>query len=102
MFWHPWVDEISPFPLWATAAAIGLLVGGLTFLMSRERLRPIEQNPTSRFILWIYEPTLRFLLAHKFSFMAVPLVIIFLGAGAWFGLPIILYPAEASRARFGC
>ena len=19
MFWHPWVDEISPFPLWATA-----------------------------------------------------------------------------------
>ena len=101
MFWHPWVDEISPFPLWATAAAIGLLVGGLTFLMSRERLRPIEQNPTSRFILWFYEPTLRFLLAHKFSFMAAPLVIIVLGAGAWFGLPIILYPAEEVARGLG-
>ena len=101
MFWHPWVDEISPFPLWATAAAIGLLVGGLTFLMSRERLRPIEQNPTSRLILWIYEPTLRFLLAHKFSFMAVPLIIIVLGAGAWFGLPIILYPAEEVARGLG-
>ena len=101
MFWHPWVDEISPFPLWATAAAIGLIVGGLTFLMSRERLRPIEQNPTSRFILWIYEPTLRFLLAHKFSFMAAPLVIIVLGAGAWFGLPIILYPAEEVARGLG-
>jgi Cu(I)/Ag(I) efflux system membrane protein CusA/SilA len=101
MFWHPWVDEISPFPLWATAAAIGLLVGGLTFLMSRERLRPIEQNPTSRFILSIYEPTLRLLLAHKFSFMAAPLVIIVLGAGAWFGLPIILYPAEEVARGLG-
>ena len=62
--------------------------------MTRERLRPIEENPTSRLILWVYEPTLRFLLAHKFSFMAVPLLIMLLGAGAWFGLPTILYPAE--------
>ena len=69
--------------------------------MSRERLRPIEQNPTSRFILSIYEPTLRFLLAHKFSFMAAPLIIIVLGAGAWFGLPIILYPAEEVARGLG-
>jgi len=69
--------------------------------MSRERLRPIEANPTSRLILAIYEPTLRFLLAHKFSFMAVPLIIIFLGAGAWFGLPTILYPAEQFARGLG-
>ena len=101
LFWDPWVDELSPFPLWATASAIGLLFGLLAFLMSRERLRPIEENPTSRFILWIYEPTLRFLLAHKFSFMAAPLLIIFLGAGAWLGLPTILYPAEQIARGLG-
>ena len=94
LFWHPWIDQVSPFPLWATAPAFGLLVGVLAFLMSRERLRPIEENPTSRMILWVYEPVLRYLLGHKFTFMAVPLLIILLGTGAWFGLPTILYPAE--------
>ncbi len=69
--------------------------------MSRERLRPTEENPTSRLILWIYEPVLRFLLAHKFSFIAVPLLIILLGAGAWFGLPLILSPAEEFARQLG-
>lgn len=101
LFWHPWLDGISPLPLWATAPAVGLLVGILAFFMSRERLRPIEQNPTSRLILWIYEPVLRFLLAHKFTFMAVPLLIILLGSGAWFGLPTILYPAEQIARGLG-
>jgi Cu(I)/Ag(I) efflux system membrane protein CusA/SilA len=86
--------ETSPLPWWITALAIGLLAGVLTWLMSRERLRPIEQNPTSRVILRVYEPTLRFLLAHKLGFIAVPLLIILLGLGAWFGLPTVLYPAE--------
>lgn len=101
LFWHPWVDEVSPLPLWATAPAVGLLVGLLAFFMSRERLRPIEENPTSRLILWVYEPTLRFLLAHKFTFMAIPLLIILLGAGAWFGLPTILYPSEQLARGLG-
>ena len=101
LLWHPWGDELSPLPLWATAPAVGLLISLLAFFMSRERLRPIEQNPTSRFILWIYEPILRFLLAHKFSFLAVPLLIILLGAGAWFGLPLILYPVEQLARGLG-
>jgi Cu(I)/Ag(I) efflux system membrane protein CusA/SilA len=93
-FWNPWIADISPWPFWATALVAGLLFGGLAYLISRERLRPIEENPTSRAILAVYEPTLRFLLAHKFTFMAVPLVIVLLGAGAWLGLPEVLYPAE--------
>lgn len=101
MFWDPWIAEISPLPQWVTALAAGLLVGGIAFMMSQERLRPIEHNPTSRFILWIYEPTLRFLLAHKFSFTVVPLVIVLLGAGAWFGLPTVLYPAEQFARALG-
>jgi Cu(I)/Ag(I) efflux system membrane protein CusA/SilA len=40
-------------------------------------------------------------LAHKFSFMAVPLLLILAGAGAWFGLPTILYPAEQLARGLG-
>jgi Cu(I)/Ag(I) efflux system membrane protein CusA/SilA len=101
LFWNPWIDELSPLPLWATAAVFGLIVTVLGLLMSRERLRPIEENPTSRMILWIYEPTLRFLLAHKFSFTALPILIMLLGAGAWFGLPRLLYPLEQGAESLG-
>jgi Cu(I)/Ag(I) efflux system membrane protein CusA/SilA len=91
---RPWLHTAVGLPLWVMALVVGLFAAMMTFLMTRERLRPIEENPTSRVILSIYDPTLRFLLAHKFSFMAVPLLIVLLGAGAWFGLPTILYPAE--------
>lgn len=101
VLWRPWGDAVSPFPLWAIAPAFGLLVGLLVFLMTRERLRPIEANPTSRMILWFYVPVLRFLLAHKFSFMTAPVFIILLGAGAWFGLPTLLYPGEQLARRLG-
>ncbi|MGV3486950.1 MAG: efflux RND transporter permease subunit, partial [Planctomycetaceae bacterium] len=93
LFWDPWVSDYSQYSLAATSAVVGLIVATLVYLMSRERLRSIEQNPTSRLILWIYEPILRFLLEHKFLFMSIPLLIIVLGAGAWFGLPTILFPA---------
>ncbi len=99
--WQSWFQPLSPFPLPATAIGFGLLVTLLTFLMTRERLRPIEENPTSRLILGVYEPVLRFLLAHKLSFAAVPLVIILLGAGAWFGLPNVLYPIEQLARQLG-
>jgi copper/silver efflux system protein len=101
LFWEPWFDELSPLPLWATALIAAAVVGLFALLMSRERLRPIEENPTSRLILWVYEPTLRFLLAHKFSFMAAPVAIIVLGAGAWFGLPTILHPFEEGARTLG-
>ncbi len=94
LFWNPWLSEASPLSLWTTAAGFGLFVFVVTLLMTRERLRPVEDNPTSRLILAIYEPTLRFLLSHKFTFMAAPVLIILLGAGAWFGLPTILHPME--------
>ena len=95
------MDEFSPLPLWATAPTVGMLVGILTLLMTRERLRPIEENPTSRIILAMYEPTLRYLLAHKFSFMAVPILIVVLGASSWFGLSTILYPVEQLARGLG-
>lgn len=100
-FWSPWIDELSPLSRWLTVIITGGLAAFLTGWMSRERLVPIEENPTSRLILAVYEPTLRFLLAHKFTFAAVPLLIILLGAGAWFGMPTILYPVEQAARRLG-
>jgi Cu(I)/Ag(I) efflux system membrane protein CusA/SilA len=94
VFWDPWIASVVPLSKWAGVPLSGLVGGGLAWLLSRERLRPIEASPTSRLILFFYTPTLRFLLAHKLSFLAVPLVIVVLGAGAWFGLPTILVPAE--------
>lgn len=101
LLWDPLVGRVSPFPRWVTAFLLGLLAGGLAFIMSRERLRPIEENPTSRLILWAYEPTLRFLLRHKFSFMMAPLTIVFLGVGAWIGLPKLLIPIEQVARSLG-
>jgi Cu(I)/Ag(I) efflux system membrane protein CusA/SilA len=101
LFLRVWIEHVSPLPLWVTVPLVGMAIGSLALLMSRERLRPIEGNPTSRLILWFYEPTLRFFLAHKFSFVAVPLTIILLGTGAWFGSPRILYPAEQIARGLG-
>ncbi|MGV3484654.1 MAG: efflux RND transporter permease subunit, partial [Planctomycetaceae bacterium] len=101
LLWDSAVATLSPLSRELTALVVGLLAAGLTFFISRERLRPIEQNPTSRLILWIYEPILRFLLQHKLLFMLVPVLIILLGAGSWFGLPTILYPAEQLARGLG-
>jgi Cu(I)/Ag(I) efflux system membrane protein CusA/SilA len=101
LLWNPLLSGALNVPLWIAAAGLGLAAGAIAFIMSRERLRPVEENPTSRLILAVYEPTLRFLLEHKFSFAAVPLLIVVLGSGAWFGLPTILYPAEQFARMLG-
>src|SRR5688572_14231470 len=38
VFW-PSLDAIFPLPLWATATGLGLVIGALVLLMTRERLR---------------------------------------------------------------
>lgn len=87
----------------------GLVLVGLSFLigaigsfrMLGETLRPIEQNPVSRVILAIYEPTLRFFLARKGLFFCLPTLIIVVGLGAWIGLPTILVPFEKVASGLG-
>jgi len=101
VFWNPWLAEVSPLPLGVTAVLTAISVGMFTFLLSRERLRPIEENPTSRLILAVYEPVLRFLLAHKFTFAMAPLTIVVLGIGAWLGLPTLLHPLEQGARLLG-
>ena len=79
-------------------AAIGGVCG---YAMQRERLRPIDENPASRLINRLYEPTLRSFLNHKAAFLTVPAIVVLLGLGAWFGLPTVLKPVERSAQVLG-
>lgn len=83
----------------AIVFAVAASVAG--YLITRERIRPMDANPVSRLIVWLYEPTLRLFLRHKVFFSLIPLVIILLGAGAWFGLGTVLRPVEKAVAYLG-
>ena len=102
------------FFLWGDAASqhlpvgkgilsvVSLLAGALIVVwMLSERLRPVDENPISRLILWVYEPTLHCLLRHKPAFLLVPVLLMVAGAGAWFGLPVVLQPVERSVRMLG-
>jgi Cu(I)/Ag(I) efflux system membrane protein CusA/SilA len=99
-----WFDAIHAWlPLGrAVVVIIAALFGFISgYGMARERLRPIEENPISRLIHGLYEPTLRFFLEHKLTFMLLPTIVILLGLGAWFGLPSILRPLERAVGYLG-
>jgi Cu(I)/Ag(I) efflux system membrane protein CusA/SilA len=82
---------------------LSVVIGALLGLwMLSERLRPVDENPLSRLILAVYDPMLRFLLRRKALFLTVPVLVIGLGAGAWFGLPAVLQPLERSARFLGC
>ncbi|MFH5803075.1 efflux RND transporter permease subunit [Alienimonas sp. DA493] len=89
---------VFPIHLALAAAAIGFAVG---YQMARERLKPIEENPVSRIVVGIYEPTLRFFLRHKGAFLLAPASIVLLGLGAWFGLGSVLKPVERGANVLG-
>lgn len=77
---------------------VGACVG---FWLLSERLRPVNKNPVSRFIYFVYAPTLRLFLRHKLAFFCLPTAVVIVGAGAWVGLPKILRPAEQFTKMLG-
>ena len=95
-----WGDHMGGSRLWVTAAvaAAGFLAG---WWMTRERIRPLEENPASRFVRWIYAGRLRLALDHKMLMLSFPAAIIVLGLGAYHGLPTVLRPVEKLFATFG-
>ncbi len=50
------------------------------------------QNPVSRTIALAYTPTLRWILAHKKTFLVAPVTILFTGLTIWLGLGTTLAP----------
>ena len=78
--------------------AVGFFVG---WWMSREKIRPLEDNPVSRFVLFLYAGRLRIALKHKLAMLSLPAILLVLGLGAWIGLPTVLHPVERVFAALG-
>ncbi len=95
------LQDLLNIPTWISVISAGLLLGIVGYWTLGERLRPVDENPVSRIILWVYEPLLRLFLARKGAFLALPAMMILLGLGAWLGLPTILRPAETASSYLG-
>jgi copper/silver efflux system protein len=81
---------------------IGVCGGGaMGWWLAAERIRPMEQNPVSRFVRWLYGGRLRFALKHKLLSLSFPAVILVVGLGAWIGLPTVLKPVENFAQSMG-
>ena len=92
--WGDEIERLTSFSLvvcTAASAVIGLFVG---WWMTREKIRPMEENPVSRFVLWLYAGRLRLALRRKVLMLSLPAMILVLGLGAWIGLPTVLQPVE--------
>ena len=97
---HHVVDEFD-LPIsavTATAAVLGAVAG---WMLTRERVQPMDENLVSRFIVWVYRPTLSLFLRHKLAFLAIPSFIVLMGLGGWFGLPSVVAPFERVVEKLG-
>lgn len=93
-------EELSlPRPIITLAVMLAAFLAG--WLLCRERIRSIEEIPTSRIVRWIYAARLRHALNHKLIALSFPAVLLVLGLGAWIGLPKVLRPLERTATFFG-
>jgi Cu(I)/Ag(I) efflux system membrane protein CusA/SilA len=81
---------------WPTVLGVGFLVAALVYRMGRERLIPLEENPVSQAIFKVYRPTLRWVLAHKASFLSIPACLIALGFTVWLGFNVVGIPISTT------
>ncbi|MCK6478520.1 MAG: hypothetical protein L6Q35_17010, partial [Phycisphaerales bacterium] len=92
-------ERESHYSGWPTSIAIGIMVAAAVYRMGRERLLPLESNLVARGIAAVYRPTLTRVLAHKASFLTIPVALTLLGVTIWQGFERIASPiASASRS----
>ncbi|TWT86695.1 Cation efflux system protein CusA [Pseudobythopirellula maris] len=92
--------EYGVAPLIAVSLSVAL--GGLGgYLLTRERIRPIEESFVSRAIVRAYVPTLNLFLRNKAAFLVVPVLIMVVGLGGWIGLPTVMRPFERIATVLG-
>ena len=94
LLWADWIQTEYRLPGWLSTTLAALLGTAAGWLLTRERVQPIEEGLMSRLIVRAYVPTLSLLLKHKAAFLCLPALILVLGLGGWFGLPAVLAPAE--------
>ncbi|MEK6235564.1 MAG: efflux RND transporter permease subunit, partial [Planctomycetales bacterium] len=102
--WFVWGTHIEHWtslpPAWASvvAAAVGFAAGWWT---SREKIQPMDHNPVSRFVVWLYAGRLHLALRRKVLMLSMPAMLLVLGLGAWIGLPTVLRPVEHVASLLG-
>ncbi len=94
-------DGTGTISIAGITAIVSFLGFGLGWWILRERIRPIADNPVSRFIGFLYSARLKFAIRHKLIMLAFPALVIFVGAGAWAGFPALLKPLETVAAKLG-
>ncbi len=90
----------SPGTGWLIPAAVGVGVALCVVRMTRERFLPLEENLVSRLVARAYVPTLAWILAHKKTFLLVPVGILFVGMSVWLGLGTTLHPLGVALNLF--
>jgi len=83
------------------ALLLGAVVFVVCWVVMRERIKPIEENPFARFIRAVYEPVLRWILRHQRLFLMLPLLLVIWGLSIWLGWGVILTPIVAVFGWFG-
>ena len=99
-----WGDDLAAYlgvDTWIITAAAGCLAFVFGWQLLRERIRPIEEIPSSRFVHWVYAARLKHALNHKAFALSFPVILLFIGVGAFFGMPTILQPVERVARVFG-
>lgn len=86
---------------WPTTFAITAIAGLACWRITGERLTPLEANPVSRAINRVYEPSLRWVLGHKKTFLLLPGAILLLGIVIWLGFATIFAPVRAVLSKVG-
>lgn len=91
-----WGLSSGPGSGWLIAAAVGVGMALCVVRMTRESFLPLEKNRVSRRIAQVYVPALSWVLAHKKTFLIVPVLLLFTGLSIWLGIGKTLYPVEAA------
>ncbi|MFZ2282089.1 MAG: efflux RND transporter permease subunit [Prosthecobacter sp.] len=89
-----WALEGSHYSGWPMSIVVGVIVALAVVRMTRERFLPLEENPVSHGIARLYVPALRWVLAHKLTFMLIPVLIFLAGISVWLGIGVMLKPVE--------
>ena len=99
--WGTQLADYFSVPAWFVTLAAGFIGFVVGWQLLRERIRPIEEIPSSRFVRWIYAARLRQALNHKAIALSFPAMLLVLGVGAFVGLPTALRPVEKVASFFG-
>ena len=87
-----WTTRLGHYSGWPMSIVAGVIVALAVVRMTRERFLPLEENAVSRGVFKVYQPTLRWILAHKKTFLIAPVTILFTGITIWLGIGTTLKP----------